>query len=83
MKTEKLELMAKDPDVLKLFPKVTIWVDPARGVSLKQYFDEGQGQSRTCVYTNFKVKGRCRLTPSAADRQQAAICESLNFEERV
>lgn len=57
VKTEKLELVAKDPDVLKLFPKVTIWVDPARGVSLKQYFDEGQGQSRTCVYSNFKVNG--------------------------
>lgn len=55
VKTEKLELVAKDPDVLKLFPKVTIWVDPERGVSLKQYFDEGQGQSRTCIYSNIKV----------------------------
>ena len=55
VKTEKLELVAKDPAVLKLFPKVTIWVDPERGVSLKQYFDEGQGQSRTCIYSNIKV----------------------------
>lgn len=53
--TEKLELVAKDPDVLKLFPKVIIWVDPVRGVSLKQFFDEGQGQSRTCFYFNIKV----------------------------
>jgi outer membrane lipoprotein-sorting protein len=55
VKTEKLDLVAKDPDVLKLFPKMTIWIDPARGVSLKQYFDEGQGQSRTCTYSNIKV----------------------------
>jgi outer membrane lipoprotein-sorting protein len=55
VKTEKLELVAKDPDVLKLFPKITIWIDPARGVSLKQYFDEGQGQSRTCTYSNIKL----------------------------
>ncbi len=55
VKVEKLELVAKDPDVLKVFPKVTIWVDPARGVSLKQFFDQGQGQSRTCTYTNIKV----------------------------
>jgi outer membrane lipoprotein-sorting protein len=55
VKVEKLELVAKDPDVLKIFPKVTIWVDPARGVSLKQLFDQGQGQSRTCTYTNIKV----------------------------
>ena len=55
LKTEKLELIAKDPEVLKLFPKVTVWVDPERGVSLKQYFDEGEGQSRTCLYSNIKV----------------------------
>ena len=55
IKTEKLELAAKDPEVLKLFPKVTIWVDPERGVSLKQVFDEGQGQSRICLYNNIKV----------------------------
>jgi outer membrane lipoprotein-sorting protein len=54
VKTEKLELFAKDPAVRKIFPKVTIWVDPERGVSLKQVFDEGPGQYRVCVYFNFK-----------------------------
>jgi outer membrane lipoprotein-sorting protein len=53
--TEKLELVAKDPDVRKLIPKVTIWVDPARAVSLKQVFDMGQGQSRSCYYSNIKL----------------------------
>jgi len=53
--TDKLELIAKDPNVLKLFPKVTIWLDTARAVSLKQVFDEGEGQSRVCTYTNIKV----------------------------
>lgn len=55
IKTEKLELVAKDPDVRKNIPKVTIWVDPARAVSLKQVFDEGIGQYRVCVYFNIKV----------------------------
>jgi outer membrane lipoprotein-sorting protein len=55
VKTEKLELIAKDPDVLKLFPKVTIWIDPDRAVSLKQVFDEGEGQSRISTYSNIKV----------------------------
>jgi outer membrane lipoprotein-sorting protein len=54
VKTEKLELFAKDPAVRKIFPKVTIWVDTERGVSLKQVFDEGPGQYRVCVYFNFK-----------------------------
>lgn len=53
--TDKLELIAKDPKVLKLFPKVTIWLDTARAVSLKQIFDEGEGQSRVCTYSNIKV----------------------------
>jgi outer membrane lipoprotein-sorting protein len=55
VKTEKLELIAKDPAVLKNIPKVTIWVDPERGVSLKQVFDEGPGQYRVSVYFNIKV----------------------------
>jgi outer membrane lipoprotein-sorting protein len=55
VKTEKLELVAKDPAVLKILPKVEIWVDPDRGVSLKQVFDEGQGQSRICHYFNIKT----------------------------
>lgn len=53
--TEKLELIAKDPTVRKNLPKVIVWIDLDRGVSLKQYFDEGQGQSRTCLYTNIKI----------------------------
>jgi outer membrane lipoprotein-sorting protein len=53
--TAKLELVAKDPEVRKTFPKVTIWVDPDRAVSLKQVFDEGQGQSRTCYYFNINL----------------------------
>lgn len=55
VKTVKLELVAKDPDVLKLFPKVTIWIDPDRGVSLKQVFDEPEGASRVSFYSNIQV----------------------------
>ena len=53
--TDKLELVAKDPAVRKTIPKVTIWMDTSRAVSLKQVFDEGEGQSRVCYYTNIKV----------------------------
>jgi outer membrane lipoprotein-sorting protein len=34
---------------------VTVWVDPDRGVSLKQVFDEGQGESRVSLYSNIEV----------------------------
>jgi outer membrane lipoprotein-sorting protein len=55
VKTVKLELAPKDPAVRKNLPKVTLWVDPERDVSLKQVFDEGAGQYRVCVYFNIKV----------------------------
>jgi outer membrane lipoprotein-sorting protein len=54
VKTEKLDLVPKDPAVRKNLVKVTVWMDTARGVSLKQVFDQGDGQSRVCLYFNFK-----------------------------
>jgi outer membrane lipoprotein-sorting protein len=55
IKTEKLELVAKDLAVRKNLPKVTVWMDTERGISLKQVFDEGPGQYRVSVYFNIKV----------------------------
>jgi outer membrane lipoprotein-sorting protein len=57
VKTAKLELVAKDPGVRKNLPKVIVWMDTTRGISLKQYFDEGEGQSRTATYSNIKLNG--------------------------
>jgi outer membrane lipoprotein-sorting protein len=54
-KTEKLELVAKDPAVREKVTKVTMWVDPETGVSLKQVFDQGPGQYRVSVYFNIEV----------------------------
>ncbi len=55
MNTEKLEMVAKDPNVRRNLLKVTIWMDVDRGVSLKQVFDQGHGQTRTSHYTNIKL----------------------------
>jgi outer membrane lipoprotein-sorting protein len=55
VKTEKLELAPKDPAIRKNLPKVTVWMDTERGISLKQVFDEGPGQYRVSVYFNIKV----------------------------
>ncbi|MBS1805018.1 MAG: hypothetical protein JST28_16790 [Acidobacteria bacterium] len=52
--TDKLELVPKDPAARKNLPKVTVWMDTPHAVSLKQIFDQGEGQSRNSVYTNFK-----------------------------
>lgn len=52
---DKLEMIAKDPVVRKNIPKVTLWMDSDRGVSVEQLIDQGQGQTRTSHYTNIKV----------------------------
>ena len=55
VRTDKLELIAKDPAVRRNLPKVIIWMDTERGVSLKQVFDETDGASRTCTYSHIRV----------------------------
>lgn len=57
IKVEKLDLVGKDPDSRKNFSHITIWVDPARAVSLKQIFYTPSGNYRTATYTNIKVNG--------------------------
>jgi outer membrane lipoprotein-sorting protein len=55
VETEKLELVAKDPEARKHLQKVTVWMELNRAVSLKQVFDEGQGLTRVCTYSNIKI----------------------------
>lgn len=55
VKTDKLQLIPKDQKARNLFPKITIWIDPTRDVNLKQVFDEGQGLSRVCTYSNIRM----------------------------
>jgi outer membrane lipoprotein-sorting protein len=55
VRVAQLELVAKDPQVRKTIPKVTLWIDPDRGVSLQQRFDEGPSLYRICKYTDIKV----------------------------
>jgi outer membrane lipoprotein-sorting protein len=50
----QLDLVPVEAKVLELFTHVTIWVDPARGVSLKQIFYEPGGDKRTATYTNIR-----------------------------
>jgi outer membrane lipoprotein-sorting protein len=57
VKTEKLDLVAKDPGVKNQVSHVTIWVDPVRGVSLKQIFYTPSGDYRTETYSNIKLNG--------------------------
>jgi outer membrane lipoprotein-sorting protein len=57
IKVEKLDLVGKDADARKNFTHITIWVDPARAVSLKQIFYTSSGDYRTATYSAIKVNG--------------------------
>ena len=55
VKTEELEMVPKDPAIRKNLSKVTMWVDPERGVSLKQVLHFGPTEYKVCVYFNISV----------------------------
>jgi hypothetical protein len=63
VKTEKLDLVAKDPAVKSTFTHVTIWIDPLRDVSLKQIFVAPNNDSRTATYTNIRLNAKIDKHP--------------------
>ena len=54
----KLELKPKSPKVANMFPAMTLWIDPARGVSVQQLFNEPSGDYRIAKYNNIKVNDK-------------------------
>ena len=63
IKTEKLVLVSKDPGVQNTFKQITIWLDPARDVSLKQVFDTPGGDKQTAIYTNIRLNTKVNTSP--------------------
>ena len=51
---EKLDLVAKDPSARTTFSHITMWVDPARGVLLKQQFFSPSGDIYTSTYSHIR-----------------------------
>jgi outer membrane lipoprotein-sorting protein len=50
----KLELTPKTQKVKNMFQLITLWIDPARGISVQQKFDQS-GDYRLAKYTNIKL----------------------------
>lgn len=51
---DKLDLVPKEQSVANMFTHITIWIDPARSVSLKQESFTPEGDTRTAYYTNIR-----------------------------
>jgi outer membrane lipoprotein-sorting protein len=63
VKTEKLDLVSKDPSVKDTFTHITIWIDPTRAISLKQIFYAPNGDNRTTTYSNIRLNGHVDEKP--------------------
>jgi outer membrane lipoprotein-sorting protein len=53
--TAKLELTPKTQKVRSMFSTITLWIDPARGVSVQQMFQEPSGDYRLAKYSNIQL----------------------------
>ncbi|HLI62760.1 MAG TPA: hypothetical protein VKV05_05130, partial [Terriglobales bacterium] len=51
----KLVLTPKSPRVRNMFSTITLWIDPARGVSVQQKLDEPSGDYRLTTYSNIEI----------------------------
>ncbi|HWR36060.1 MAG TPA: outer membrane lipoprotein carrier protein LolA [Clostridia bacterium] len=51
----KLELTPKVQRVKGMFQLITLWIDPARGLSVQQKFQEPTGDYRLAKYSNIKM----------------------------
>jgi outer membrane lipoprotein-sorting protein len=63
--TTKLDLVSKDPNVRNMFTHITIWVDPVRGISLKQQFFTPSEDQRTTYFTNIRYNQPVNTRPFA------------------
>ena len=55
VRATKLELAPRSDKVKNMFSLITLWVDPARGISLQQRFDEPSGDYRVAQYSNIRL----------------------------
>jgi outer membrane lipoprotein-sorting protein len=63
VQTAKLDLVPKDPSVRKNCTHMTLWVDPVRGLELKQSLYMPSDDYRTAVYANIKYNQKVDEKP--------------------
>ncbi len=54
IETAKLNLVPKSQKVLGMFPHIVLWIDPARGISLRQQLFQGEGDYRLANYSDIQ-----------------------------
>jgi outer membrane lipoprotein-sorting protein len=72
VKTEKLDLTSK-PGVQSTYTHITIWLDPARDVSVKQVSFASNGDKHTATYSNIRLNGKIDRKPFAISGKATRI----------
>lgn len=55
-KTAKLQLVPKAKNIQDHVPKILLWIDPTRGISIQQQIFEQSGDYRLATYSNIQLK---------------------------
>src|SRR5690348_10522660 len=58
VETEKLQLVPKSEKLRGTFQKIFLWIDPARGVSVRQQFLQPGGDRRDAQYSDIKINAK-------------------------
>jgi outer membrane lipoprotein-sorting protein len=58
VQADKLELVPKSSKARGIFEKIDLWIDPARGVSVRQQFFQPGGDYRDAHYSDIKLNPR-------------------------
>jgi outer membrane lipoprotein-sorting protein len=73
VKTEKLDLVSKDADVRKQFSHITLWIDPARAISLKQQFFQPAGDYKLMTYSHIRYNASVNMQPYAISKKATVV----------
>jgi outer membrane lipoprotein-sorting protein len=55
VETSKLNLVPKNPKALDMFPHIVLWVDPARGIAVRQQLFQKSGDYRLAIYSDIRL----------------------------
>jgi len=55
VETSKLDLIPKNPKALDMFPHIVLWIDPARGISVRQQLFQKSGDYRLAIYSDIRL----------------------------
>src|SRR6185437_4078674 len=72
-KTAKLQLVPKAKNIQDHVPKILLWIDPTRGISIQQQIFEQSGDYRLATYSNIQLKS----VPDSAFKLKGSIKKTV------